>query len=910
MNKRDTITGRSLIKPLLSILFMLFQIANAQEESQIFGIISSKETGEPIVGINVSVVGTTIGASTDLDGKYFIKKIQPGKYTLRISGIGYSTKVITDLVITGRSEELNLSINEETYNLNEVVITADEVRSTESALLSQRKRSNTISDGISAEQIKRTPDATSGDALKRITGISVVENKFVYIRGITDRYNETTLDGAPVASTSVGKKSFSFDMLPSNLLDNTNVLKSSTPDLPGDFSGGLVQLNTLDFPSNQVIKLNFGTAYNTSTTARDILRSQGGKTDFLGFDDGIRKFPDKEQAIDNAKSAPNTWAPRMRKAPLNTSFSLSVGNRIDFEKDDNSSNQIGYITALTYKNSFQNNQRIIDDWQVGRYNSGNKFENSILWGFLGNISYKYSGLHKISFKNNFDQSAEDVVTRFNSQDFGNYQDKIYTTINWTQRSIYTGQLSGEHDFPRLGGLSLQWRGSLSSSARKDPDRKEVAYYRNIDEPTQPYTAAINQRSWARMNDRALSFNIDITYPLSSFKVKIGLKEQRSVSNFSVSYFSVVPDYYGGMPESLASLPLETIYSTQNYGPGKFLFQESSKASDSYDGGNKLHAGYAMLDIPFEIFKNKFRLIGGARIENSDQNVEVPKTRIPGGPVNKTNLKKTDVLPSLNFTYNLNDFTNIRFAYSHSVNRPDTRELASTGFYDFMRYEIVGGNPNLQRALIRNIDLRIETFPLVGEVFALSVFQKNITDAIEEQLIQSSTRTRTWFNSPKASNFGWEVEVRKTLGFIGDYFSNFSITGNYTQIQSRVEFEEIEGNSASSIRVVKTRPLQGQSPYMINASLFFMEPYLGISINLMYNKFGRRLETVGFLTGDIYEEAKDIIDLSITQSISKDVESKFTVKNLTDKDRVLTQDSRLYEKFSYGRTYSLQLSYGF
>lgn len=317
----------------------------------------------------------------------------------------------------------------------------------------------------------------------------------------------------------------------------------------------------------------------------------------------------------------------------------------------------------------------------------------------------------------------------------------------------------------------------------------------------------------------------------------------------------------------------------------------------------------MLDIPFAVFKNKFRFVGGTRIENSIQNVYVPKSRIPGSPMNETELKKTDILPSLNFTYFLNDFTNIRFAYSHSVNRPEIRELASTGFYDFVKYEIVGGNPNLQRAYIKNTDLRIETFPANGELFAFSVFQKHISNAIEEELIHTSTRTRTWFNSPKATNIGWEIEVRKTLGFIGKYFSNITITGNYTRIHSSVEFEHVEGNSENTVRTIKTRPLQGQSPYMINAAIFFREPQVGTSISILYNKFGRRLEAVGFLTADIYEEPRDLIDIAITQPILETLDAKFTIKNLSDKKRLLTQENRVYETSYSGKTYSLQISYG-
>lgn len=895
--------------PFIALTIFYFQLY-AQQNGEISGIITSRETGEPLIGVNIIIEGTTLGASTDLDGKYLIRRIPPGTYSLRISGVGYATKIITDVSINGKPVELNISMTEETFKLQEVVVTAEMINSTESTLLAQRKRSIYISDLISAEQIKRTPDATSSDALRRVTGLTIVDNKFVFIRGINDRYNGTSLDGAPVASTSVGKKSFSFDMIHSNLLENSLVIKSATPDLPGDFSGGLVQLNTLDFPQKKVVKFNFSSSYNTNTTNNNILLSRVGKYDIIGFDDGTRKFPGKTDPIENAILAPNTWAPRNIKAPFNLSFSLSAGNRIDIGEENESTNQFGYVTALTYRNSYQKNPKIIDDWQVGRYNWGNKYENSILWGLLANLSYKFSGRNKISFKNNFDQSAEDEVTRYNSFDYGNSQEKIYTTINWTQRSIYTGQLSGEHEFTKLGGLSVQWRSSLSTSKREDPDRKEVTYYRNLDEPNEPFVAAVNKRSWAIMNERTISYDIDFEFPLSIAKLKFGGRALKNYSNYNIRYFNVIPDYLGGISDSLTTLPLEYIYSKENYGRGKFLFHETSKASDTYTGRNALSAGYLMFDIPFSLFHNKFRLVSGARVENSVQNVQIPKSKTPDSPMNVTELKNTDILPSINLTYFLNDFTNLRFAYYHSVNRPEIRELASTGFYDFVKYEIVGGNPNLKRAYIKNIDLRLETFPAIGEVFAFSIFQKYISNAIEEELIHTSTRTRTWFNSPKAINNGWEIEVRKSFGFLGEYFSNITLIGNYTRIHSSVEFENVEGNSENTIKKIKTRPLQGQSPYVINAGIFFREPYFRTTLNILYNKFGRRLETVGFLTSDIYEEPRDIIDMTLTQPLFDSFEIKFTIKNLGNRKKVLSQENRIYESTYSGRTYSIQMSYGF
>jgi hypothetical protein len=899
------------ISVVLTMLLIPSLKSIAQQYGELYGAVTSQSSGEALVGVNVVVVGTTLGSVTDLDGKYTVRRIPVGTYEIRVSGVGYAPKVITGVVIASeKSAALNVSLTEEAYNQQEVVITAEEVRSADAAVLSQRRKSTSISDGISAEQIRRTPDVTSSDALRRITGISIVDNKFVFIRGITDRYNATTLDGASVTSTEAGKKSFSFDLLPSNLLDNTSVVKTATPDLPGDFSGGLVQINTLEFPNENLVKLSAASSYNSLTTSRGMFLSQGGQRDWLGFDDGTRRFPGDEPNTNMiARQAPNTWAPRSMNAPLNRSFSIATGDHIDLRNDDPSQGQIGLVGALSYKSAYQKNDETINDLAVSRLNIGTRDDFSVLWGALANLSVKFGGLHKISFKNNFDQSANDNITRFQSQDLATSLDNLYTVVNWTQRSVYTGQLVGEHTIPGLGGLLIKWRGSVSSSHREDPDRKEVTYYRSLGDLTQPYTAAINQRSWARMSERVYNFGTDFVQPVSSGKLKFGTLLESKTTSYAIRYFNAVPDYVGGIPDSLTHLPLETIYSPGNFGLGKFLFVESSKATDSYNGSQKLYAGYLMADFPFEVFTQQFRLAGGARLENAEEIVRVPRTTAPRGPVSTARLKNVDVLPSLNFTYVINNVTNLRLAYSHSVSRPDFRELASTGFYDFIKYELVGGNPDLKRSLIRNYDVRLEVFPEIGEVLAISFFHKRITDAIEEKLVQTANRTRTWFNSERATNTGWEVELRKSLGFLGGYFNNFSATVNYMRVKSEVEVPSTEGNSQSTHVVVSTRPLQGQSPYTINISLLFTEPHLGTSLNILYNRFGRRLETVGFLASDIYEDPRDLVDLSITQPITNALDLKFTVRNLANKARVLTRDQQLYEQTTTGRTYSLQFTLG-
>jgi outer membrane receptor protein involved in Fe transport len=897
------------------LLFVCLAVVHHPVPSQekpggrISGKVVDRETGEAVVGVNIIVEGTTRGTATDIEGKYLITNLSPGVYTLLFSALSYAKMKITDIRVSeGSHHTIDVALTPEAVQVEEVVVEAKAYLSYESALLARRKQAAMISDGVSAEQMKRTPDATSGDALKRLTGISIVDNKFVFVRGVTDRYNQAMLNGTTLASLDAEKKSFSFDMVPANLLENTVVIKSATPDLPGDFTGGLVQMNTLDFPDQLVLRVSVASAYNSLTTGREIFGSKGGTTDWLGIDDGSRQFRDDgSNGIALARSLPNNWAPRAFKAPTNNSFSLAYGGAM--ERVGAETGQLGFITSASYRSSFQHHDKIINDVAMGRYNSGREDKYSVLLGALANVSYKLDA-NKVSFKNSYTRSADDQVNMFRSEDLNTNLENMYTVVNWNQRALYSGQLMGEHAFAALGGLSMDWRASLSTSKREEPDRKEVAYYRLLGNTSDPFEAATNKRSWSHFHDRNSTAGIDVTLPVGALKIKSGFNVESRKADYRIRYFNVQADYMGGASSDLTTLPLDRIYDPSHFGPGKFLFQESSRASDSYRASQNLSAGYIMVDAPFRILQEKFRLVGGARLERVTQSLSVPTTLDPGGPVETSELKNSDLLPSANLTYAMNDFTNLRVAYSHSVNRPEFRELAPTLFFDFVKYEIVGGNPNLKRSVAKNYDVRLEVFPDIGELLAVSYFRKEIIDAIEQQLIQTTVRTRSWFNSPKAVNWGWEFEVRKSLSFLGGYFKHFSITGNYTRIFSKVEFTETTGNSERTITRLAYRPMQGQSPYMVNVSLLFVEPTLKTSVNVLYNESGRRLDAVGFLASDIYEEPRGVLDLSISQPLWSGFEVKLTARNITNKEKMLTRDRTLYEQTAMGTTYSLQLSQSF
>lgn len=899
------------VSPTLLFVLLWFSStpASFSHTGSVVGKVTDQDTGEEIVGANVLVVGTTIGATTDLDGKFSVRNIPIGKQTIRVSFVGYAAKVITGVEIkTGESLTLNVTLVTETHATDEVVVTAERMLSTEAAILSERKKAATIGDAVSMEQIKRTPDATSGDALKRVTGLSVVDNKFVFIRGVPDRYNGTMLNGVSVTTTDtdVDKKSFSFDLVPANLLENTIVTKSSTPDLPGDFTGGLVQLNTLEFPNQQVVKLSFSTSYNTITTLQTIQKSQGSARDWMGMDNGSRELPQNLNSIngyDLGKTLPNNWAQRSERAPMNGSLNFGIGDAFAFGES-----QMGYIAALSYRNGFQRTENETDYFRTGSrifQASGTRDQYSVLWGGLLDVNFKFSGLHKVSLKNSYNHTAEDKLSRLTGVDENEQLLKTQVT-EWDERSLHVAKLSGEHVLPMLGDLDIRWQGSYISSFAKEPDRKTATYSKNVNFPeSEPLFLGYNDRSWSRLRELTRSASIDFQYQIGEAKVKLGAHTEAKARTYDIRFFLAELDRITN-PRDFLAQPIDSVFMAENFARGKLIMRGLDNPRDKYTAEQTLYAGFLMFDIPFTALDYRFRIVGGARFENSEQLVNTISPFETNKPF-VARVNDVDILPSLNLTYLVTDDMNLRFAYSQSVNRPEFRELANFYFFDYSIYEGMYGNPLLRRAFSKNYDIRFEWFPAVGELLAVSYFNKQISGAIEQQLIISSNPERTWFNSPSGKNYGWEFEIRKSLDFLGGYFKNFSITGNYTRIFSAIRYPIFFLASEYG-----EREMQGQAPYMINVSLLFTEPTLGTTVNLLYNEFGQRLEAVADKREqDVLEEPRGVLDVSAAQPIMRGLEMKFTIRDWGAKlKKYVTREGNPYRTTFQGTTFSLQASLTF
>jgi len=926
MHKSTTIRKSLLPARHLSILLLLVlgghNIATAQvkkADTRIIGTVLDSETGEPIIGANVYLEGTRTGSGTDVEGRFIIGNPDPGTYTLVVSMLSYSKKRITNVnLASGQTIKLDIVLSPSSVQMDVVEVEAKAALSYEGALLTRKRKSVPISDGISAEQIKRIPGATSSDALRRVTGISVVDNKFVFIRGTSERYSTARLNGATLASTEPDKKAFAFDLFPSNLIDNMIISKTFTPDVPGDFSGGLVDIQTIDFPSELMVHFTVSPSYNTDATGKGFTTYDGGKHDALGFDDGTRSIPagfpqnlnernyNETDLQQYGRLLRNTWGTRSKTAPFSGSYSLSIGDGATLL-----GNSFGFVASLSYRNSFNVSDIERNDYEL----AGPKFEFngkqssfSVLWGGLFNFSYKISENHKLSIKNLYNRTADDDAVEMKGIDYLAAFDKKTTMLRYVSRLVYSGQLAGEHFFTGLGGLQLLWIASYSEATREEPDYRRTSYVR--DQGTNdPYRILINMqpdpqnggRFYSDLTDISKSFATDFTIPVSDYKMKFGAVIERKDRDFGARLLGFIAT--ARTDSRLYYLDINSVFAPENIGPKGLRISEYTSGTNHYDANQDLAAGYVMTNLPFTLWNQKLRFVGGVRVEHSAQRLY--SMNFAGTLPITSLLQTTEVLPSINLTYSIHEATNVRLAYSQTVNRPEFRELAPFAYYDFSTGTTIYGNPHLQRSLIQNYDLRVETFPNPGEILSASFFFKSFKNAIEQVVVPGNAlgAERTFANARGGKNYGFEIELRKSLDFVSVALSDFAVTANYTRVKSNVD---IAGSALGYAR--SDRPLQGQSPYSINVGINYAHIATGTGVSVLFNRNGERIvEVATIYDEDVVELPRDVVDVSVTQAIFGYLELKFSAKDIFGQKQVFAQGNKTARSNSKASTYSLGLS---
>ena len=900
---------------MLKILLFFFLIISfytsfysSSYSQEINGKVVDASNSEPLIGAIVKVAEDKAGAETDLDGTYNIKLSKAGTYTVEFTYVGYKTYSVKDVVVKqGEVVNLNASLTGEGVATEEIVVEATISMANENSLLQEQKNSNKISDAISEQQIKRSPDAVASDVLKRVIGVTIVNDKFVNVRGTNERYNNTTLNGVIIPSTEPDKKAFSFDLFPSNLLENIVIAKSFTSDLPGNFSGGLVQLNTKEFPEALTLGFTTGGSFLTNTSLKDDFFSyNAGQSKILffnsGLDDGGRSLPSSipdapvTGANDFGKDFRNNWGQSKSSAPLNGNYQISLGNQFNVLK-----NPLGVILAYSYRNGFKieeytRSEYIGDTTKFVNFD-GKKSNYLVSNGGIANLSYKVGDYNKFTFKNTLSISSEDETEfsqgyRILSFTQGDEERKNYRTA-FSERKLISSQLSGSHYINNLNALNVTWRGSYSESTRNEPDTKTVYYRRDYgseDAFFVPITvvpnANVGRRFFSILLDinrsAGVDFDMNFIKPknLPQSKVKFGALISGITRNFRARNFE--PYRTGTFFNS--NQPIESIFDPSYFASNTLTMVEVTNNADRYNAEENQMAGYVSFEVPLK----KFRIVAGVRYEQTQQKLEgFDRTSQTPKPIN-VDLNTDDILPGLNLTYLLNENTNLRASFSQTVSRPELRELAPFGFVDFVTDGDVSGNPDLKSCLIQNVDLRYEMFPNPGEIFSVSAFYKHFNRPIERVIVPTITTPAPAYTYENANdgavNYGIELEVRKNLGFLNKKLSNFLFNANIVFLNSEVD---LQGTSSAGQET--KRRLQGQAPYTYNVGLFYDNVDIGTSVNLLYNRNGDKISEVGRRGfADVFEKGRDLLDFTATQKFFSKYEVKIGIKDILNQDDRFTQ----------------------
>lgn len=880
-------------KIALILIFLVSAITLSAQNGKVSGKITGSKN-EALAGVTITITGGLHAIiKSDVDGRYSFNAEVGKKYAITLTYVGYKEKTIDDISIAkaGNVEVVDVIMEDIGRDLKAVTVTSSASKSahgeTINALISFQKNTPTVAQVVSAEAIRRSPDKNTGDILKRVPGTSVQEGKYLVVRGLADRYNQAMLNGSLLSSTEPDRKSFSFDIFPSSIIDNIIINKAFVPELPGEWAGGLVQVNTKDVPVKGFLNIQVGSGFNTQTVGNNFYKYKGGSLDMFGFDDGTRALPaglplksdfnnlGQTRKTQYGKEFENVWSTYSYKnntvALLSRNFQVSGG----FNNSLGRHNKLGGVFAVNYnltpkRTEFENRiysiQNSTASLNFDYFN--NKYSEDVLWGALANLTLQLGSNHKISIKNIFNVNTANYSTKRTGKDFENDPingENIRASELAFRSNIFNNtQISGEHNFPAYR-TKLKWYGSFNILDQYVPDQRRIQYNQDATVANAPYLLLISasktsQKSGSRyygtLSDYIYTTGGDMAKSFTmaglNQSVKLGYLFQVKDRLFDSRPFAI---YLPSDNVALRQLPEEVVFSPQNFGNGfdnKFAFNEIFGDQYRYIANTILNAGFLQFDNQFT---QKIRATWGLRWENFDQLI---------GSVKQTDKrhvysKVDDFLPGINITYKLNNLTNIRLSGSQTVIRPEFRELSPFAFFDFDLGATVTGNKNLVRTKITNFDLRYELYPRAGELVTLGVFYKYFQNPIELYFNQSgagSSSTFNYINADKATGYGVEFELRKKLDFVPS-LHNFTFQTNISYIYNRVI------SSGTNVN----RPMQGQSPYLLNFALQYDVEKLGLNTTLLFNQIGRRILYVG--NNDyppVWEAPRPLLDLQIAKKV--------------------------------------------
>lgn len=880
---------------LLAILFAVTGNAIAQKGT-LTGVIVDDNTGEELIGVNIYIPSLETGGVTDITGRYNIR-LEPGTYTLEVSFITHHKKIIEDVeILAGETTTLDITLTEASRELDEVVVSARRMDNNEVSLLRLQKRSLPVQDGISAQEIRRIGFSNSAESMRQVTGASVEGGSYVVMRGLGDRYSISSMDGIVLPATNPYRNSASLDLIPASMVDNIVVKKTFSPDLPGNFTGGAVDITTKSLPDQYYLRLSTSASFNDQTTFNNnFLRDPvNNNLRRLGFDDGSRGFKNSwsdndyltrlntyliqiqnntmtDAEIETFNETMRSFSSRpftvSNNAPeFDHSLNISFGNRhLIGEK------QIGYNFGINYSKSYvQYDEREINSYSARipdqnssssrmlpfQLNRGSESIDEVTNGYIGSLTFQLNPFHEITATSIYNNNGTESVLDMNKGSYpgalssGTYNNRV---LSFKQRQLFNNQLKGRHSFEPF---EVRWSANYITSSQYEPNTRYIGSpvdsdgsYFFVREVQLPF------HFFRDLGDTQINGKADLEYKFTNrISLKTGGSFSRKDRDFDEFRFQLEDN--GTDPEGdflsfrEASGDFENFFSPNNTGViGRdengnpilgLTYRDQTRPENSYVGSEQIAAAYLMgvFDVT-----NKLKIFGGARLEKTDFTV----TSGTGSRLREGVIDVVDVLPSVNAIYALTDDSNLRLSGSQTLARPNMRELAPFSSFDLLGGFPIVGNPSLTRTNILNGDFRYELFPAAGELFAVSVFYKNFTNPIVLELDVATDQPQyQYINTNSGELYGFEVEFRKKLDFIAPALSNFKFSTNFTYTNSRVDLsdEEFQTRRQLDPNIKSYRPFPYQSPYIANAMVIYENPENGWDGAIYANVFGPRLAANG------------------------------------------------------------------
>lgn len=926
--------------------------ATARPESALPGVIEgvlvSADDGSPVAGARVFVSGSAAEARSDAEGRFRLEA-PSGTRSVSVLHSGFNTLTRDEVAVPADDTvALRLELTPAGSELPEFVVVVPHVSGSLASVLEERREENAVANILGAEQISKAGDSDAAGALRRVTGLTLVGGRFIFVRGLGERYSSTLLNGANVPSPNPTRRVVPLDLFPAGIIDSIAVQKSFTPEMPAEFGGGAVQLRTKRVPEASFFEIEAKLGYNDQTTGKDGLTYDGGGRDWTGYDDGSRDMSEllmaatadgtqlrefnrftgvgftKEELEVIGESLPVNYAVDRVSVDPNVGFGLAGGSRLDVTDGF----ALGFLAALDYDDKWATTRQQRTDYVVGGgelvpendYVYDITVRNIDLSGFV-TLGLEAGENHGVTWNGMLLRSTSDRTQRqqgFNKDAEGG--DVQFTELEWLERQLESSQLIGEHAFPDFGGLKLDWNVTTARAETVEPDTRTYRYDPDTLTPEEDdlifsLRNDSNQRRWGALTDDSDSWNIDLTQPFDfgprmDFGVRAGFGAVERSRDSSVRRFAFTSrGPVSGNVDLRRNLNPEDVIFDETIDPRGWQLNEVTIATDAYTATQTIDSGYVALDFSLDDWLS---LGGGIRSERSNQSVTTFDQFDPDRNPVASELFTRDHFASLSATLKFGDHQ-FRAGYGETTNRPDFKELSEALFKDPLLDRLVKGNPDLIPAYLTNFDLRWDWYFDQGEFVSLGAFYKEFTDPIETVILAGASQITTYNNARAAENLGLEFELYTTLDFIGRWWGESAwwdkwyVNTNYAWIDSTIELSPEDANVLTSA----SRPLQGQSPYVLNFQVGYDDLDRGINAALLFNVFGERIVDVGTNGApDIYQQPREALDFVWSQKFGQHWKFKFRARNLLDAPVEITQGGKLRRSYTVGREYTAALEWSF